>query len=560
MPLRHFLRPRQLGCGLFTVFLAGCGSGGTEVDDGGEVPASIRITAPTSPVIGDTIRVTAVARNRGGRELPLVQPPVTIGVSGVAVRLITDGLAVAVDTGRMVISALTGTVRSEQLVTIGMPANIELAIAAPDSVGLGDTVVTVRAEVRRDGIARDELLASLMSSDTTVLKLLAIEGRTTLRPVATGVAVITARLGTRSVSRSVRVSPARIQSFAFVPTPMVLDAGDRAQLNVAAFDILGQVVPDAEFAFSVVSGPGVIEGGRDVRATGPGAIVVRAGVRGVAGIDTIAVMPSSSFSLTVRPGVTAGVTATIPPRLRTAIDRAIKRWRQVINADLPTAPVQLGANACGNPALDESVSGVLVFVRVPALGFGGTLARATACVLRPDGRSLIGIMEFNADILDRLSDDELFYTAAHEIGHVLGIGTVWYRADGQPALVTLSGTSYFFVGAQARAAFDLLENRTTYTGLIVPIATDRGHWDQRVMMMELMEPFARATTRFSSVTVGAMADMGYVTNARSWDRYALPLPGRVSGPAPRVIDLREDVMAPYGVALPSGRVVRIPPP
>ncbi len=551
--------PWPLGCGLITFLLAGCGGGGTEVDDGGEVPSTIRITAPSTPVIGDTLRITAVARNRGGRDLPLVQPAVAISISGPAVRAISDGVAQAIDTGRVVITAVTGTVRSEQVLTVGMPTDIQLAIAAPDSVSLGDSAETVRAEVRRDGVARDELPASLVSSDTAVLKLVAGDGRITLRPVTIGVASISARLGTRTVTRAVRVTAARIQSFAFAPTPTVLDPGDRAQLNVAAFDVLGQVVPDAEFVYSVVSGPGVIDGVREVRATAPGAIVVRTGARGVAGIDTIDVMPASNFTLTIRPGLTAGVPATLPPRLRTAIDRAIKRWRQVIKADLPAAPLQLGANACANPDLNESVTGVVVYVRVPALGFGGTLARATACVLRPDGRTMLGIMEFNSDILDRLSDDELFYTAAHELGHVLGIGTVWYRADGQPALVTQSGTSYFFVGTQARAEFDLLENRTTYSGQTVPIAVDRGHWDPRVMMMELMEPFARATTRFSRVTVGAMTDMGYVTNARSWDRYALPLPGFVSGPAPRVVDLREDVMAPYGVVRPDGRVVRIPP-
>ncbi|MES3034401.1 MAG: leishmanolysin-related zinc metalloendopeptidase [Gemmatimonadota bacterium] len=544
---------------MISLLLAACGGGSTEVDDGGDVPSTIRITATAAPLIGDTLRVTAVARNRGGRELPLVQPAVAILISGRAVRAITDGVALATDTGRVVITARTGTLTVEQVLSVGMPANLDLAIAAQDSVGLGDTVTTIRADVRRDGVARDEISASLSSSDTTVFTLASVDGRVTLRPVATGVASINARLGTRTVTRAVRVTAARIQSFAFVPTPTVLDPGDRAVLSVAAFDILGQVVPEADITYSVVSGPGVIEGGRGVRATAPGAIVVRAAARGVAGIDTVDVMPPSSFTLTIRPGFTAGVPATIPPRLRTAIDRAVKRWRQVISTDLPAAPLQLGASACANPDLNESVSGVLVHVRVPALGFGGTLARATACVLRPDGRTMLGIMEFNSDILDRLSDDELFYTAAHELGHVLGIGTVWYRADGQPALVTLSGINYFFVGAQARAEFDLLENRTTYSGMTVPISADRGHWDSRVMMMELMEPFSRATTRFSRVTVGAIADMGYVTNARSWDRYALPLPGFSSSPAPRVVDLREDVMAPYGVALPDGRVVRIPP-
>jgi hypothetical protein len=69
-----------------------------------------------------------------------------------------------------------------------------------------------------------------------------------------------------------------------------------------------------------------------------------------------------------------------------------------------------------------------------------------------------------------------------------------------------------------------------------------------------MEPFARSTTRFSRLTVGAMGDMGYVVNARSWDRYALQLPARRLGEE-RAFDLTGDVLPPFGVVQADGRVI-----
>lgn len=541
---------------LVALMLGACGGDGTGVDDGGETPATVRISAPTAPVVGDTIRVTAVARNRGGRELPAVVPAVTVSVRGAAVRSISDGVALAVDTGTVTVVAVTGSVRSEATLSVGTPASLDVRLTAPDTVSVGDSVQVVSTEVRRESVVRSDLAPRVLSSDTAILRVLTETDRVTLRPVAPGQVTLTAQLGSRIATRTVRVIAPKILTFAFAPSPSVVDVGDTSALTVVAFDVLGGLVGTEEMTYTVLSGPGVLDGAGGVKATAPGSIVMRAAARDRVAIDTVNVMPPSQFTITLRPGVSSdGTVSVVPPKLQRALDRAVKRWRQVIREELPVAPIKLDANTCRNPALDESVPGVLVHVRVPALGFGGILAQATACVLRPDGRTIQGFMEFNSDVLDRLGEDELFYTAAHELGHVLGIGTIWYRSDGLPALVSRSGTTNIFVGTQANAQFDLIDNRSVYTGPTVPLAVDRGHWDNRVLLLELMEPFARATTRFSRLTVGAMADMGYAVNLRSWDRYALQPPGRTLGPAPRLIDLTGDVLPPFGVVLPDGRVV-----
>ena len=141
------------------LLLAGCAGDGTGIDDGGDVPSSIRISAPTTLVIGDTIRPTAVARNRGGRELPGVTPAVSLSIHGRAVQLISGTVGLVVDTGRVIISASSGTLRAEEVVTVGMPGNLELDFGAPDSVQMGDSIPALTLEVRRDGVVRRDLPA-----------------------------------------------------------------------------------------------------------------------------------------------------------------------------------------------------------------------------------------------------------------------------------------------------------------------------------------------------------------------------------------------------------------
>lgn len=113
----------------------------------------------------------------------------------------------------------------------------------------------------------------------------------------------------------------------------------------------------------------------------------------------------------------------------------------------------------------------------------------------------------------------------HEMGHVLGIGTIWSHKG----LLSDAGTSNpTFVGERAMEEFGALLG-----GGSVPTpvpAENRGgagtrdsHWRETVFHNELMSGFIAAPNNpLSRVTVGSLEDLGYAVDLDAADPYQLP--------------------------------------
>ena len=99
----------------------------------------------------------------------------------------------------------------------------------------------------------------------------------------------------------------------------------------------------------------------------------------------------------------------------------------------------------------------------------------------------------------------LYETAVHEIGHVLGIGTIW-NLDDRFHYDTDPMKSYF-AGEHAVAAFSLLEG-VPFTGNPVPVYRS-GHWNGRIIPEARMSNNGMHLNYISTVTVAALADLGY---------------------------------------------------
>ena len=199
----------------------------------------------------------------------------------------------------------------------------------------------------------------------------------------------------------------------------------------------------------------------------------------------------------------------------------------MIVGDLADQPVRLTADACdvGTPALDEVVDDLVVFVSIDRIdGPGRTLAFAGPCVLRDQGRGLpvVGTVTVDSADLSRLvTNGGAVDVVAHELGHVLGFGTVWRDLAGAPGGTPLVRDLTFptsrFVGAGARAASAILGYSAEADG--VPLETGGGggtrdaHWAEARFGTELMTGFynAGATNPLSLVTVRSLADLGYAT-------------------------------------------------
>ena len=263
---------------------------------------------------------------------------------------------------------------------------------------------------------------------------------------------------------------------------------------------------------------------------------------------------------------------------------AAKRWESAIVqgvTDIDLTDNVIGAGQCGtnSPVIDYLVDDVVMFVRIDSIdGPGSILARASPCYSRitrfegyPDiPRSVIaGFMEFDEDDLTRIAaQGVLVSTVLHEMGHVLGFGTVWERFDllENPSTTGNPNADTHFTGPLARRAFERSGGRNYRGGGIVPVENggNRGsadsHWRESVFENELMTPFlASGVEPFSIVTIEAMADLGFSVDPTVADSYRITGTG-AAGMAvdpESVIDLSNDIADhPITFIDQKGRVVR----
>jgi hypothetical protein len=219
-------------------------------------------------------------------------------------------------------------------------------------------------------------------------------------------------------------------------------------------------------------------------------------------------------------------TTTVSLSMQSEFYVAAGRWASAITGDLPNVPVSLPANACGmmHPPIAQTIDDLLILVRVgPMDGPGNILGSAGPCVVRSaGGLPVIGVMNLDADDLAFLeANGRLGDVIAHEIGHIIGIGTRWGSH-----LVGAGSTDPHFTGPNAVAAFHG-NGSFGYTGAPVPVentggpGTRDGHWRENVMTNELMTGWLNLTyNALSDVTIGALADIGYTVNVDAADGYS----------------------------------------
>jgi hypothetical protein len=232
--------------------------------------------------------------------------------------------------------------------------------------------------------------------------------------------------------------------------------------------------------------------------------------------------PSSSFHIDVR------YVVPVATEYRQVFAAAVARWQNVIIGDLSAEYADLPANSCGNsPALDELIDDLLIFVElVPIDGVGQVLGSAGPCYVRSEGLlPVLGTMRFDVADLDRLwFNGSLADVIQHELGHVLGIGTLW------PLYSLLQGAGSddpYFSGALGMSRFTLAGGLIP-SGRGVPVentgsaGTRDSHWRETTLQNELMTGWLiSAGNPLSAITIGSLADMGYTVNMFAADPFTL---------------------------------------
>jgi hypothetical protein len=257
--------------------------------------------------------------------------------------------------------------------------------------------------------------------------------------------------------------------------------------------------------------------------------------------------PTETYDVVLRPQ------SPLSPEAQAAFDAAEARWESVLVAGVPSASVSIGENACGatNGALSGVVDDVVIDISTTAIdGDGGVLARAGPCLIASGDRlARFGVMEFDlADIGDLVASGTLDDVIVHEMGHVLGIGTLW---DSIPAgsLITGAGTADpRFVGARAGAEWSTLGRTGT-----VPVealggpGTADSHWRESVFGNELMTGFINAGSNpLSRLTIASLADLGYLVDVGAADAYSLPGGSLLSALRAPSVDFHSDLLGPIG--------------
>jgi len=203
-----------------------------------------------------------------------------------------------------------------------------------------------------------------------------------------------------------------------------------------------------------------------------------------------------------------------------AFEDAADRWTKVITGDLPSVVV-------GGEVIDD----LLIEAQgKPIDGPGGILGQAGPTNLRPvaAGASAFlpakGIMTFDSDDLAQMqANGTLLDVITHEMGHVIGIGTIW---DHKSLLAGAGTNNPTFVGKNAKREFGILKG----TGPVpIPVENSGGagtrdsHWRESVFRNELMSGFvAAAGNPLSLMTVASLQDLGYEVDLSKAEPYQLP--------------------------------------
>jgi hypothetical protein len=330
----------------------------------------------------------------------------------------------------------------------------------------------------------------------------------------------------------------------------------------AAVEVTNQFDAPAEgvvVTFSVVTG-----GGSIVKA------VDTTGVNGRAEVGTWRFGSSASQSITAvataaAPPPPLTFTASLTPvpasafrievrypdgqpsaEIKAAFDAAAARWANIVVGDLEDiviagtdtmGPVTVSGNACIPVVVNQTIDDLVIFAYVkPIDGARGILGFATPIYSRnSDSTTISGCMTFDvADMEELAAAGALEATITHEMGHVLGIGTLW-DAKQKAVNTCASGaptSKPYFTGGSARQAFQsALGVGVVWTDSMVPLegsgacfdGTRDAHPSEAIFKNELMTGYIdQFSNPLSVVSATILRDMGMTVNDLATDAYTVP--------------------------------------
>ena len=350
---------------------------------------------------------------------------------------------------------------------------------------------------------------------------------------------------------------------AVVPAAIALTRGDNqiALVGQAVRDTVkfrvtqadGTPAPGVTVTFTVTLGGGTLSS-TSVQTNGQGEAILPAFTVGPTETENRVVATVGNFTASVKVNATISlynidiVYITTPTASqRAAFESATRKWRQIIQNDLTDISIDTNDpnQRCGNATFTGLVDDIVIFAElVPIDGPGKVLGSAGPCLVRTTGGgtnitfTIAGVMRFDTADLDTLeARGQLNNVIIHEMGHVLGIGSLWTN-KGVLDTISVAGDP-IFTGAQAIGAF----TAPTFGGLAcncrpVPVENGGGagtrlsHWRESVLTRELMTGFLNSGANpLSALTVTSLRDIGYTVDATKADFFSVGIPALYATPA-----------------------------
>jgi hypothetical protein len=203
--------------------------------------------------------------------------------------------------------------------------------------------------------------------------------------------------------------------------------------------------------------------------------------------------------------------------------------------------VNAAAGTCfpEQPAIRETVDDLLLYIEfVDIDGAGNVLGQAGPCYVRSDNSiPVVGHLKLDAaDLALMERNGTIDDVVLHEIGHVLGIGTMWQTRNLLTGATTVDPR---FTGSWALNAYRGIGGAESF----IPVentggeGTRDGHWRETVFGNELMTGYISGSANpMSAMTIASLSDLGYGTNPGAASSFTL---SRSSGSSVGGIDLHK---------------------
>lgn len=231
-------------------------------------------------------------------------------------------------------------------------------------------------------------------------------------------------------------------------------------------------------------------------------------------------------------------------RVVSAMQAAAARWQGIVTQGLSAVNVNIPANACGsNAAFVGTVDDILVFTGSKVIdGPGGILAQSGPCSIRSaSGLTTYSTLMFDSADLTNFAT-QLPSIAMHELGHSLGMGSLWKMKG----LTSGSGTTDpRYVGTYGKREYAALGGKL----VTIPeenqggAGTAESHWREKTLANELMTGYLNSGSNpLSRLSIAGLQDLGYSVDYTKADAFSTSTINTLSNPLD--ISAHEQVIEP----------------